>query len=231
MKTSQRQSHWQNVYQTKGEREVSWFQESPEISLELIHNSGVHADASIIDIGGGSSRLVDRLLDAEFTSITVLDLSENALETSKARLGTRCIEVDWMVADVTAWQPSQTYDIWHDRAAFHFLTDENDQVSYAERVKKAVKQEGYVIIGTFALDGPERCSGLPVVRHDAKSIGKVLGISFVFLDSRMQAHQTPGGVTQEFQFNLFRRKRRNDIFSSLPGRSVMNGLEAAVESS
>lgn len=206
METSQRQAHWQNVYQTKGEREVGWFQESPEISLDMIHTAGIRPDASIIDIGGGSSRLVDSLLDAGFSSVSVLDLSENALEISKARLGTRRTKVNWLVADVTSWRPSQTYDVWHDRAAFHFLTDENDQASYAECVRNAIKLGGFVIIGTFALDGPEHCSGLPVVRHDANSIGKVLGGSFVLSDSRTHDHRTPNGAIQRFQFSRFQRK-------------------------
>jgi len=126
MSVPQRQGHWQNVYGTKSEHEVSWFQETPEISLEIISSVGTPAGASIIDVGGGASRLVDCLLDSEFTSISVLDLSEKALETSQARLGTRSPDVDWIVSDVTAWQPSRTYDLWHDRAAFHFLTDKGD---------------------------------------------------------------------------------------------------------
>lgn len=207
MNTPQRQAHWQKVYQTRGEREVSWFQESPATSMDLICSVGIQTDASIIDIGGGSSRLVDSLLYAGFTSVSVLDLSEKALEVSKARLGAHNTEVDWVVADVTAWQPSRTYDVWHDRAVFHFLTDENDQTAYAECVQRAVKQGGYVVIGTFALDGPERCSGLPVVRHDAGSLGKILGDLFDLVDSRRDEHYTPGGAIQKFQFSLFRRKQ------------------------
>lgn len=203
MDSSQLQSHWQNVYHTKGECEVSWFQESPEISLDMIRTAGVHSDAAIIDVGGGSSRLVDSLLGAGFASITVLDLSENALETAKARLGTRRNEVEWVVSDIMAWKPSKTYEVWHDRAAFHFLTDDNDQKTYAECVRKAIKPGGFVIIGTFALDGPERCSGLPVIRHDGTSIGKILGGSFVLLDRRMHDHQTPGGQFKSFNSVFF----------------------------
>lgn len=206
MSTPQRQAHWQNVYQTKGEREVSWFQESPEISLDLIRATGVGPDGSIIDIGGGASRLVDALLDAGFISVTVLDLSEKALKASKARLGARGAAVDWVVADVTKWQPSQTYDVWHDRAAFHFLTDPDDQAAYAECVRKAVNAGGHVIIGTFAPDGPERCSGLPVIRHDAASLGQMLGNSFVLMETRKHDHHTPGGAIQKFQFSRFQRR-------------------------
>jgi 2-polyprenyl-3-methyl-5-hydroxy-6-metoxy-1,4-benzoquinol methylase len=203
-----RQAHWQNVYQTKGEREVSWFQENPEISLDLIRATSVSADASIIDIGGGASRLVDALIDAEFGSITVLDLSEKALATSKARLGERGAAINWIVADVAMWQPSQTYDVWHDRAAFHFLTDTRDRAAYAERVRKSVRPGGHVIIGTFALDGPERCSGLAVARHDALSLGQMLGSSFTLVESRRHDHQTPGGGPQRFQFSRFQRTVR-----------------------
>lgn len=206
MKTPQRHDHWQNVYHTKGEREVSWFQENPTISLDMIRSVEVPASASIIDIGGGSSRLVDSLLDAGFKSISVLDLSENALDAAKARLGVRSDDVDWIVADVTTWQPSRTYDVWHDRAAFHFLTDKDDQASYAKCVHNAVKQGGFVIIGTFAPDGPESCSGLPIVRHDADSLKNTLGSTFVLLDSQKHDHYTPGGAVQKFQFSLFRRE-------------------------
>ncbi len=205
MSVSDRQTHWDNAYRTRGERGVSWFEESPAISLDLVHAAGVRADASIIDIGGGASRLVEALLDEGFEAITVLDLSKEALAQSKARLGARGQNVRWVVADVTAWEPTQTYDVWHDRATFHFLTDESDRAAYAERILRAVRPGGHVIIGTFALDGPERCSGLPVVRHDAASLGQMLGSSFELIESRKHEHQTPTGNVQRFQFSHFRR--------------------------
>jgi SAM-dependent methyltransferase len=200
-----RQAHWQNVYGTKSEKEVSWFQESPTISLDLIHATGVKPDASIIDIGGGASRLIDSLLDEGFEAITILDLSEKALATTKVRLGERAPRVRWVVADVTTWEPTQTVDVWHDRAAFHFLTEAGDRAAYAERVSKTVRPGGHVIIGTFAPDGPERCSGLPVQRHDARSLGETLGRSFELVESRHHDHKTPVGGTQRFQFSRFRR--------------------------
>ena len=139
MNNIERQAHWEKVYQTKGEHEVSWFQEGPAISLELIRATGVNAKASIIDIGGGASRLVDALLDQGYSAVTVLDLSERALETSKARLGSQsAAKVKWVAVDVTAWEPSQAYDVWHDRATFHFLTDRKDRAAYVERVLRAV---------------------------------------------------------------------------------------------
>jgi 2-polyprenyl-3-methyl-5-hydroxy-6-metoxy-1,4-benzoquinol methylase len=200
-----RQAHWENVYATKSEQEVSWFQQSPTISLALIHATGASTNASIVDIGGGASRLADVLLDEGFEAITVLDLSEKALAISRARLGERGAKVQWLVADITNWQPSQIYDVWHDRAVFHFLTEPEHRAAYAGRVSRAVRPGGHVIIGTFALDGPERCSGLAVVRHDAESIGKILGPSFQLLESRGHDHLTPSGATQRFQFSRFQR--------------------------
>lgn len=205
MSTSERQVHWQKVYQTRGERDVSWFQESPAISLDLIRATGADFGASIVDIGGGASRLVDALIDRGFNSITVLDLSEKALATARARLSARGARLIWLVEDVTTWQPAQTYDVWHDRAAFHFLIEARDRAAYAERVRRAVRPGGHVIIGTFALDGPERCSGLPVARHDAGSLGEMLGPSFKLAESRNHSHQTPMGAIQNFQFGRFRR--------------------------
>ena len=206
MNTLERQAHWQNVYQTKGERDVSWFQEVPTISLDLIRATGVGPDAPIIDIGGGASRLVDALVSEGFRSISVLDVSDKALATSRERLGPRAKNVTWIVADVTAWHPDKTYDVWHDRAAFHFLTEPADRAAYAECARKAVRPGGHIIIGTFAPDGPERCSGLPVLRHDATSIGEVLGPSFKLIESRRHDHQTPGGSMQRFQFSRFQRQ-------------------------
>jgi 2-polyprenyl-3-methyl-5-hydroxy-6-metoxy-1,4-benzoquinol methylase len=203
--TSDLHAHWESVYRTKGERDVSWFQERPEISLELIKATGIAPDAGIIDIGGGASRLVDALLDAGFVNLTVLDLSESALAAAKARIGAPGAKVKWIAADITAWQPSEAYDLWHDRAAFHFLTEAKDRAAYAARVSRAVRAGGHVIIGTFALDGPERCSGLPVVRHDAASIAAILGPSFTLVETRKHAHRTPMDTVQRFQFSRFRR--------------------------
>lgn len=204
--TTSTRAHWNHIYETKAGNELSWFQEHPAISLDLIRATGAKPDTAIIDIGGGASRLVDALLDEGFHALTVLDISESALAAARARLGPRSAKVAWIAADVTAWEPSETYDVWHDRAAFHFLTEAAGRQSYAERVTKAVRPGGHVIIGTFALDGPERCSGLPVLRHDAASIGAFLGKSFALVESRRHDHVTPAGRTQRFQFSLFRRE-------------------------
>jgi SAM-dependent methyltransferase len=200
-----RQAHWKNVYTTKDEKAVSWFQERPDISLDLIRATGVDASASIIDIGGGSSRLVDALIDEGFKAVIILDLSQMALAKSKLRLGARGAQVQWLVADVTTWEPSQTYDVWHDRAALHFLTDPKDRAAYVARLIRAVRPGGHVIIETFAPDGPERCSGLPVVRYDAATLGELLGRSFELVEHSRHDYQTPTGATQRFQFSRFRR--------------------------
>jgi 2-polyprenyl-3-methyl-5-hydroxy-6-metoxy-1,4-benzoquinol methylase len=200
-----RKTHWERVYTTKGEREVSWFQENPVPSLELIGLAGLPTDAAIIDIGGGASRLVDALAERKIGKITVLDLSAVALDAARERLGEKGADVKWVVADVTTWEPSQTYDLWHDRAALHFLTDASDRSAYVGNLKKAVRPGGHVIIGTFALDGPERCSGLPIMRYDAGVLGAILGIEFDLMDSRRHDHTTPWGAVQRFQFSTFRR--------------------------
>jgi 2-polyprenyl-3-methyl-5-hydroxy-6-metoxy-1,4-benzoquinol methylase len=205
MQSTDRQGHWQNVYTTKAESEVSWFQESPAASIELIMQTGATPGSAVIDIGGGASRLVDNLVDQGFEDVTVLDVSDAALQVARTRLGERAARVDWIVADVTRWEPPRTYDIWHDRAALHFLTEENDRTAYVARLKQALKVGGHAIIATFALDGPERCSGLPVVRYDPESLGRILGPSFQLTDRRQHKHATPWGTEQSFQFSVFRR--------------------------
>jgi SAM-dependent methyltransferase len=205
MSDADRGTHWENVYRTKGEREVSWFQETPLTSLELIRSVGAARHSAVIDIGGGASRLVDALVDEGYQAVTVLDLSQSALAAAKTRLGQPAAGVTWIVADVAKWKPLQRYDVWHDRAAFHFLTDAADRTAYVESLREALQPGGHAIIATFALDGPQRCSGLPVVRHDAASLGEVLGNAFNLLETRRHDHHTPTGSTQRFQFSVFRR--------------------------
>jgi len=199
-----RQAHWEKVYTTKSEHEVSWFEDNPAPSLELLALTGATPRSAVIDIGGGASRLVDTLVSQGYEDVTVLDLSETALATARARLADRGAQVKWIVADVTTWEPVARYDIWHDRAAFHFLTEPADQTAYVERLRRALRPGGYAIIGTFAPDGPEKCSGLPVARHDANSLGAVLGSVFTLADARKHEHVTPWGATQHFQFSAFR---------------------------
>ena len=202
-----RQAHWQSVYSSKDETELSWFEQSPAISLDLIRRSGAHSGTSIIDIGGGASRLVDALLDGGYRTISVLDLSEKALSVALARLGPRASQVRWIEADVTRWEPEQRYDLWHDRAAFHFLADPNDRAAYVDRLMRGTSPGAQVILGTFAFDGPERCSGLPVVRHDANSLKQALGESFELEETRPYEHRTPWGSFQRFQFSRFSKLR------------------------
>jgi 2-polyprenyl-3-methyl-5-hydroxy-6-metoxy-1,4-benzoquinol methylase len=205
MSDSNRSAHWENVYRTKGEREVSWFQETPSISLDLIRSAGAKRHSAVVDIGGGASRLVDALVDEGYEAVTVLDLSESALAAAKTRLGHTAVRVTWIVADVVGWKPPRRYDVWHDRAAFHFLTDEADRAAYVACLREALRPGGHAIIATFALDGPERCSGLPVVRYDAARLGEVLGDDFSLVETRSHDHHTPMGSTQRFQFSVFRR--------------------------
>jgi len=200
-----RQAHWQQVYKEKGEYQVSWFQDQPAISLELIEAVGAKPSLAIIDIGGGASRLMDALVDRGYGDLSVLDLSESATSIAKARLADRAAQVKWIVADVTQWKPTRAYDLWHDRAAFHFLTRASDRDAYIDRLIKAVPSGGHVIIGTFAMDGPERCSGLPVVRYDAARLSAEFTPAFALLDTRRDDHKTPWGAIQHFQFSVFRR--------------------------
>ncbi|MGE3643604.1 MAG: trans-aconitate 2-methyltransferase [Beijerinckiaceae bacterium] len=202
--TTERQAHWENVYSTKGEAEVSWFQETPAPSLELLALVGATSDAAIIDIGGGASRLVDALLAEGFKDISVLDLSAEALNVARARLGDAGNRVKWIVADATEWEPPQLYDVWHDRAAFHFLNGEQQQLAYVERMNRSLRIGGHVIMGTFALDGPEKCSSLSVTRHSTESLSTLLGEGFALVDSRRHEHATPWGAMQRFQFSTFK---------------------------
>jgi SAM-dependent methyltransferase len=200
-----RSAHWEGVYATKGENEVSWFQENPTISFEMIKAANPDHAAAIIDIGGGASRLVDSLLHDGYRSLAVLDLSASALDAAKRRIGPAAAGVDWIVADVTTWQPARTYDVWHDRAAFHFLTEPRDRAAYLERLRSALRPGGQAIIGTFALDGPEKCSGLPVQRYDSRSLATELGAAFELADACTEIHHTPWNATQAFQFSRFRK--------------------------
>ena len=205
MENESRQVHWENVYTSKSESEVSWFQENPALSLALIAEIAVVPTSAIIDIGGGASRLIDHLIDQGFPDVTVLDLSAAALQAAKARLGERASRAHWLVADATTWEPPRAYDIWHDRAAFHFLTEERDRAGYIARLRQGVRIGGHAIIATFALDGPEKCSGLPVMRYDAARLAQTLGSGFKLLQSQRNDHATPWGSHQHFQFSVFER--------------------------
>ena len=200
-----RKQHWNHVYATKRETDVSWFEAEASLSLSLIKSCSSSTGDAVIDIGGGASRLADGLLDAGYSDITVLDLSQEALGAARRRLGTRSSGITWIVADVTEWKPPRAYRVWHDRAAFHFLTAAADQAAYVTCLKAALEPAGHAIIGTFALSGPEMCSGLPVVRYDAGLLGRTLGPDFEITETRGHSHRTPAGRNQDFQFSVFRR--------------------------
>lgn len=206
MSTPDRQSHWQNVYLNKGEQEVSWTQPDPEPSLGLILKYAPSLTASIVDIGGGASRLVDALAGGGYQQLTVLDLSEAALEAAQQRLGAQAAKVQWIAADATKWQPARPFDLWHDRAAFHFLVDAGDRAAYLDRLKRGVKVGGHAIIATFALDGPEKCSGLPVQRYDPAALSQAIGEAFELIADQPHRHVTPWGAVQSFQFSVLRRR-------------------------
>lgn len=203
--TSERTSHWDTVYATRAETDVGWFQAIPTPSLDLLDLIGASPASAVIDIGGGASRLVDSLAERGFRDLTVLDLSAIALRIAETRLGEIGGEIDWIVADVTEWEPNRTWDVWHDRAAFHFLLSEEDRRAYVRRLRQALAPGGHAIIATFAPDGPEKCSGLPVRRQDTRALATLLGEEFAVVRSRDQTHLTPGGGAQNFQFSVFRR--------------------------
>jgi SAM-dependent methyltransferase len=204
MNNSGGQAYWQKIYSEKAETEVSWFQESPAISLELIEKFNAGPDTRIADIGGGASRLVDWLLEKGFQSITVLDLSDVALSKAKGRLGDKARSVTWIADDATTWEPPATYDIWHDRATFHFFTDMQDRGAYLQRLGRSLRVGGHAIIATFALDGPERCSGLPIVRYSPETLAETLGDKFELIETQHKSHVTPWGAKQSFHFSVFR---------------------------
>jgi 2-polyprenyl-3-methyl-5-hydroxy-6-metoxy-1,4-benzoquinol methylase len=204
MTMSEGPNRWDEVYQIKEEAETSWFEARPQVSLDLIAETAARRDAAIVDVGAGSSRLVDCLLDQGFRRIAVLDLSETALRTARTRLSPDA-PVEWVVANVLHWQPSGRFDVWHDRAAFHFLTEASDQDAYLRVMDRALVPGGHAIIGTFALDGPTSCSGLPVARYDAALLSERLGSGYRLVRSLNHPHRTPWGSVQRFHFGLFQK--------------------------
>jgi len=192
-----RQRHWDEAYRTRGSAGVSWFQAEPTMSLELINSMDVESTRPVIDIGGGASLLVDHLVARGFAAIEVLDLSKTALEEARARIGSDT-QVRWTHQDVLTWEPTRRYGLWHDRAVFHFLTDESDQQRYAEILATSIEPNGVVIIATFAKDGPEFCSGLPVARYSGDELLGALGLSFKEVRVTREVHVTPAGAVQPF---------------------------------
>ena len=198
--------HWETVYQSKSDEQVSWYREHLDNSVRLILNTDVGKDAAIIDVGGGSSTLADDLLENGFVDVSVLDISAKALEKSKARLGKKSASVEWIEADVTdANLPKNHYDVWHDRAVFHFLTDENDRKKYVELVMRSLKVGGHIIVASFGLNGPQKCSGLDVVRYSPETMHSEFGNEFKLVKSMTETHHTPFDTSQEFIYCYFRK--------------------------
>lgn len=195
-----RQDHWNAVYRRNAADAVSWFEAEPALSLAMIGDCGLGLDARIVDIGGGASGLPAGLLARGFRDVTVLDIAQAALDIARARMGDDADKMRWIEADITTWRPGRTYDLWHDRAVLHFLTDAADRARYAATVGAALAPGGHAIIASFAPDGPERCSGLPVMRSAPEDIAALLGPGFAPRASRNHEHHTPGGTVQRFSY-------------------------------
>lgn len=198
--------HWENVYETKSAHEVSWYRPRLDVSLQLIDSVLTDPGSAIIDIGGGESTLVDDLIRSGRSDVTVLDISQAALDATKARLGTSADSVSWIAVDITTVDLGfGRYDLWHDRAVFHFLTRPEDRDAYIQRVRQAVKPQGYIVVATFGPDGPLKCSGLDIVRYDSNSLVVAFGDGFDLLDTTTEIHKTPWDSEQEFVYCLMRK--------------------------
>ena len=194
-------THWENAYQTKAVDEVSWYRPHLETSLRLIEDAAPDRDGAVIDVGGGEATLVDDLVSRGYIAVTVLDISQAAIEVAKDRLGLAAAPVHWIIGDITSVElEAARYDLWHDRAVFHFLTNADDRAAYVRQVARAVRVGGHVIVATFGLDGPEKCSGLDVVRYDAENLHGEFGPKFPLLDRVTELHETPWGTPQQFMY-------------------------------
>jgi ubiquinone/menaquinone biosynthesis C-methylase UbiE len=198
--------HWQAAYEARAATEVPWYEPVPRRSLELIRAAGLATGAAIVDVGGGASTLVDHLLAECFTDVTVVDVAPAALESSRLRLGDRATQVSWIAADVTQWEPPRRYELWHDRAVFHFLVDAERRGRYLAALERAVAPGGHVVIASFGPDGPERCSGLDVQRYSADELDDVLGPAYRLVTADLDEHVTPGGRVQQFVYGCWRRE-------------------------
>ncbi len=199
-----RRSHWDERYATVGATGVSWFEDEPTMSLTALDAAGIAPASSIIDVGGGASRLVDALLARGSDDVTVLDVSQTALDEAARRVGDQP-QVTWLHADLLTWEPPRTWTVWHDRAVFHFLTDQDDRTTYRRLVHQAVERGGVIVVATFDVNGPEYCSGLPVVRYDAAGLAAELGVDLEVIATGGIDHHTPSGSTQPFTWVALRR--------------------------
>jgi len=203
---SDRKQHWEQVYTDKSPLDVSWYQQEPTISQRLIQDSVSDRNQPVLDVGGGASVLVDRLQERGFTNLSVLDISANALEHAKQRLGQASDQIEWYACDVTEFSPPHQYACWHDRAVFHFLTDADDRQKYVQRLTDALQLEGYLVLAAFAIGGPTMCSGLDIVQYSAEKLGQELGDNFKFLEEVDEVHITPAQKEQLFCYYRFVRK-------------------------
>lgn len=198
-----RKAHWQDIYKNKSCEDVSWYQQEPLLSLDLIHSTQITHNDAIIDVGGGASVLVDHLYDEGFSNLSVLDISANALSCAKERLGDAAKDIAWLESDVTQFKAPQSYSLWHDRAVFHFLTEAADRKSYVNVLKQALTPKGHLIIAAFSIGGPDKCSGLDIVQYDAEKIMTELGEDFKLINERNETHITPGDKEQTFMYFHF----------------------------
>ena len=203
------ENHWQEVYHKKNENEVSWFQKTPKTSLEFISSLNLNLNSKIIDVGGGESRLVDNLLDLGYTNVSVLDISSKSIEKTKKRLGLRSKLVNWIVSDINDFKPKYKYDLWHDRAAFHFLKNRFEINNYVKLLKSYLNVDADLIIATFSENGPLKCSGLEVSRYSKNSISNLFKNDFNLIESKISIHNTPFDTTQEFLFTKFKKNKIN----------------------
>lgn len=206
MENFNRKTHWENIYQNKDMKEVSWFQEKPAVSLDFVAQFNLPKTAKIIDIGGGDSFFVDYLLDLGYQNITVLDISEKALLKAQERLGDRAQAVNWIVADAAQLTLTETYDFWHDRAAFHFLTDSKDIACYIDALQLHLKPSGYLVIGTFSENGPKKCSGIEIKQYSEQEMVGKLENAFEKIQCMAVDHQTPFNTSQNFLFCSFKKR-------------------------
>lgn len=200
MNTS-RKSHWEHVYTTKDSASVSWYQPVPAKSLELIRLTGVSLQAPVLDVGGGASTLVDKLLDAGYQDVSVLDIASSAFTQAHARLGTSATQAKWIESDVTDFAPARSYAVWHDRAVFHFLTDAADRERYLDVLRKSLQSRGHFLLATFGEEGPVRCSGLEVQRYSVEMLKVLLEPDFRLRAYELEEHSTPTGAAQEFLYS------------------------------
>ena len=198
-------NHWENIYQNKNEDEVSWFQKTPDTSIEIINSIKIKKQSKIIDVGSGRSRLFKNLIEQGYNNLTYLDISESAAKKSKIFLGEQSKNIEWIVEDVLNFEPKQNFDVWHDRAVFHFLTDQNQIKKYVDLVSRNISNNGYLIIGTFSEQGPLKCSGLEVSRYSESLIKTTFSESFNLLNSFKIDHSTPFNTTQNFLFSVFKK--------------------------